>query len=95
MSKMATVAARVDERTKKEAERIFRELGIPMSSAIYAFLKAVVRNKGIPFELKIEGVAPPYPYEGVVAKTREAELSETSLKALREVEEGKVKPYFD
>ena len=93
MGKVATVTARVDEETKKEAERIFRELGIPMSSAISAFLKAVVRNRGIPFELKIEGVVPPYPYEGGLAKVRDAELSESSLRALKEVEEGKVELY--
>jgi len=93
MSKVATVTARVDEETKREAERIFRELGIPMSSAICAFLKAVVRNRGIPFELKVEGVVPPYPYKGGPAKVRDAELSESSLKALKELEEGKVEPY--
>ena len=93
MGKVATVTARVDEETKKEAERIFRELGIPMSSAISVFLKAVVRNRGIPFELKVEGVAPPYPYEGGLAKVRDAELSESSLRALKEVEEGKVELY--
>lgn len=93
MGRMATVTARVDERTKREAERIFRELGIPMSSAIAAFLKAVVRNRGFPFELKIEGIVPPYPYEGGLAKIRDAELSESSLKALKEVEEGKVEPF--
>ncbi len=93
MGKVATVTARVDEETKREAERILKELGIPMSSAISVFLKAVVRNRGIPFELKVEGVVPPYPYEGGLAKFREAELSASSLKALRELEEGKVKPY--
>lgn len=67
----------MDEETKREAERIVRKLGIPMSSAIYAFLKAV----------------PPYPYEGGLAKIRNAELSEPSLKSLRELEEGKVEPY--
>ena len=93
MGRMATVTARVDETTKREAERILRELGIPMSSAISAFLKAVVRNRGIPFDLKIEGVVPPYPYEGGSAKIRDAKLSESSLKALQELEEGKVDPY--
>ena len=93
MSRVATVTARVDEETKREAEGIFRELGIPMSSAISAFLKAVVRNRGIPFELRVEEVIPPYPYEGRLAKVRDAELSESSLKALKELEEGKVEPY--
>ena len=62
-------------------------------ATVFAFLKAVVRNRGIPFDLKIEGVVPPYPYEGGFAKIRDAKLSESSLKALEEVEEGKVDPY--
>ncbi len=56
-------------------------------------IATVVRNGGIPFELKIEGAVPPYPYEGRLAKVRDAELSESSLKALKELEEGKVEPY--
>ena len=93
MGKVATVTARIDEETKREAEKIFRELGIPMSSAINAFLRAVVRNRGIPFELKVEGVVPPFPYEGGLARVRDEELSESSLKALKELEEGDVEPY--
>ncbi len=90
---MATVTARVDAETKKEADRILKELGIPMSSAINTFLRAVVRSGGIPFELKIEGAIPPYPYEGKFAGIRNAELSESSMKAIKEVEEGEVEPY--
>ena len=93
MGKLVTVTAKVDEETKKKAERILRECGFSMSSAISTFLKAVVKNRRIPFELESEGVVPPYPYEGGLAKLRDAELSKSSLKALKEVEEGKVKTY--
>ena len=44
-------------------------------------------------EERIEGAVPPYPYEGGLAKVRDAELSESSLKALKELEEEKVEPY--
>jgi len=50
-------------------------------------------ERGISSELKVEGAVPPYPYEGGLAKVRDAELSESSLKALKELEEGKVEPY--
>ena len=50
---MATINLRVDERLKKDAENIFSELGLGMTSAITIFLKAVVRNDGIPFSLEI------------------------------------------
>ena len=50
---MATINLRVDEGLKKDAENIFSELGLGMTSAITIFLKAVVRNDGIPFSLEI------------------------------------------
>lgn len=50
---MATINIRVDEKLKKESERIFEELGLGMTSAMTIFLKAVVRNNGIPFPLEI------------------------------------------
>lgn len=50
---MATINIRIDERLKKESERIFEEIGLGMTSALTIFLKAVVRNNGIPFTLEI------------------------------------------
>jgi len=48
-----TVRARVDESVKKEAEKVFKDLGITTSQAIVMFLNMVKLQKGIPFELKI------------------------------------------
>ena len=50
---MANVNIRIDDTLKKEAEHIFAELGLSMSSAITMFYKQVVRYGGIPFELRI------------------------------------------
>lgn len=50
----ATVRARVDSRLKENTEKIFNEIGITTSQAITMFLKGVERERGIPFELKIE-----------------------------------------
>lgn len=49
----ATVRARVDESLKVEAENIFHEIGLNTSQAINIFLKKVVAEHGIPFELKV------------------------------------------
>ncbi len=48
---------RVDEELKKNAERLFADLGLNMSSAITLFLKASVDYNGIPFEIKKTGRA--------------------------------------
>ena len=52
MSLNATVRARVDESLKSEAENILHEIGLNTSQAINIFLKKVVAEHGIPFELK-------------------------------------------
>ena len=50
---MSTINIRVDEKLKKEAEKVFDELGLGMTSALTIFLKAVVRTNSIPFPLEI------------------------------------------
>ena len=51
---MATmnINVRVDASLKKDAEKLFNELGLNMSSAITMFLKSAVSYEGIPFEIK-------------------------------------------
>ena len=45
---------RVDNDVKDQSEKIFVELGINRSTAINRFLRAVIRDQGIPFELKLD-----------------------------------------
>lgn len=54
MSTMATINIRTDLETKKEAEQLFEEFGLSMTSAINVFLKQVIREKRIPFEIGYE-----------------------------------------
>lgn len=53
MSK-TTLNLRVDAPLKKQAEKVFDDLGISMSSAVVLYLKAVVREQGIPFDIKLK-----------------------------------------
>lgn len=53
MSKTSSVFARVEPDIKEQAEQVLNELGIPMSNAIGLFLKQVVLQRGIPFEMKL------------------------------------------
>ena len=43
---------RVDEDLKRNAEILFADLGLNMSSAITIFLKSAVDYRGIPFEIR-------------------------------------------
>ena len=43
---------RIDENLKRDAEILFSDLGLNMSSAITVFLKSAVDYRGIPFEIR-------------------------------------------
>ena len=45
---------RTDKDVKEQAEQIFAELGINMSTAVNMFLRTTIRENGIPFALKLE-----------------------------------------
>ncbi len=53
MQKTSNLSVRIDPVLKESSERILNQLGIPMSSAITLFLKQVVINNGIPFDVKL------------------------------------------
>ena len=44
---------RTDKVIKEQAEQIFNELGLNMTTAINMFLRTTIREQGIPFELKL------------------------------------------
>ena len=45
---------RTDQAVKDQAEQLFNELGLNMTTAVNLFLRAVVREHGIPFALKLD-----------------------------------------
>ena len=45
---------RTDTAIKEQAEQIFNELGLNMTTAINLFLRTAIREHGIPFELKLD-----------------------------------------
>ena len=45
---------RTDKDIKDKADQIFTELGLNMTTAINMFLRTAVREKGIPFTLKLD-----------------------------------------
>ena len=40
---------KIYEETKREAQKLFKDLGLSLSTAINIFLKQAIREKGIPF----------------------------------------------
>ena len=53
MSKSATIRARVEPDLKREAENIFKTMGLTATEAITMFYNMVRLKKGIPFDVRI------------------------------------------
>ena len=51
---MGVLQVRVDDELKNQANAIFEELGMDLSTAVRMFLKKSVSVKGIPFETTID-----------------------------------------
>jgi DNA-damage-inducible protein J len=48
----ATISARIDADKKRQAEALFAEFGLSLSTAINLFINQAIANQGIPFELR-------------------------------------------
>ena len=48
----SNINIRIDSDLKKEAEVLFKDIGLTMTSAITVFLKYAVNHDGIPFAMK-------------------------------------------
>jgi len=69
------ISIRIDEDVKKEAESLFANLGLTLSSATNVFFRQAIRTQGIPFPLSM-----------TTAQARETALSR-GLSAMYEAHE--------
>jgi DNA-damage-inducible protein J len=58
MARTSNIFARVEPSVKEQAEEVLEQLGIPMSNAVGMFLRQIVLQRGIPFEMKLPANAP-------------------------------------
>ena len=54
---MAQVNFRIDDETKRQAEELFGQMGLTMSSAIMVFIRQSINNQGIPFKISAKNAA--------------------------------------
>lgn len=59
---------RMDKDVKEQAQRIFAQLGMDMTTAVNVFLRQTIRHNGLPFELKLDT-----PNEETMAAIREVQ----------------------
>jgi DNA-damage-inducible protein J len=48
-----TMTIRLDKDVKKQAQTIYSELGVDMTTAINVFLRQSIRSKGFPFDVNL------------------------------------------
>ena len=85
MARTSNIFARVEPDVKEQAEKVLDQLGIPMSNAIGMFLRQIVMQRGIPFEMKLPANAP----EAFGALSKEQFDTEIN-KGLSDIKAGRV-----
>ena len=85
MARTSNVFARVEPEVKEQAEQVLNRLGIPMSNAVGMFLRQVVLQRGIPFEMKL-----PHEMPVAYASLTKAQFSAELEKGITDVQEGRV-----
>ncbi|MGM9974831.1 MAG: type II toxin-antitoxin system RelB/DinJ family antitoxin [Clostridiaceae bacterium] len=85
MAKTSSIFARVEPDVKEQAEQILAQLGIPMSNAVSMFLRQIVLQRGIPFEMKLPH-STPLSYGELNKEQFDAEIQ----KGIADIESGRV-----
>lgn len=85
MARTSNIFARVEPEIKEQAEKVLERLGIPMSNAVGMFLRQVVLQRGIPFEMKLPQTEP-LSYSSLTKEQFDVEME----KGMADVKAGKV-----
>ena len=80
------VTIRMDEQLKAQADELFNDLGLSLSSAITMFAKQAVREQRIPFEVKRTGTKIQMATDSSVEKLSD-QLIDKNLTAYKELAE--------
>lgn len=86
MARTANVFARVEPEVKEQAEQVIDRLGIPMSNAVEMFLRQIVLQRGIPFEMKLPAYEEPVAYGSLTKEQFNAEIE----KGMEDIRAGRV-----
>ena len=85
MQRTSNVFARVEPEIKDQAEQILNQLGIPMSNAIGLFLRQIIMQRGIPFDMKLPARIPL-----AVGAMSAVELNAELQKGYEDISEGRL-----
>ncbi|MDP4183076.1 MAG: type II toxin-antitoxin system RelB/DinJ family antitoxin [Bacillota bacterium] len=86
MAKTTNIYVRLEPGLKEQAEAVLGQLGIPVSNAVNIFLKQVVMQRGIPFDVKLPATKPK-----AVSSLTETELDAELEKGFEDLAQGNIK----
>ena len=90
---MAILQVRVDDELKNQANAIYNELGLDISTAIRMFLKRSVLVGGFPFDMRVGETAPKtqsYTSPNIEQEETIEEINEEIRKAREERKKGNI-----
>lgn len=76
MAKTSSMHIRIEQDTKKEVEKILKNLGMTATEAINIYLRQIILHSGIPFEIK----TPKYSDDMLEAITEAEEMKKNPKK---------------
>ena len=81
-----SITIRMDEELKKQAERLFDDIGMNMTTAFTVFVKAAVRQQKIPFELEADPFYNEKNLTWLDESFRQLETGQVVVKTMEELE---------
>jgi len=79
---MSAVHIRIDEKTKKSAQKVFEKMGIDMTTGIKLYLHQVILKKNIPFRILTENGLTPEEEQEILTAAQEAEKGKNVTKEM-------------
>ena len=70
---MSTIQIRIDEKTKAGAKKVFKKMGLDVSSGIKLYLARVAQDESVPFILRTENGYTPEQERQIIRETEWAE----------------------
>jgi len=83
---MSHIQIRIDEKTKKDAQKVLEEIGLDLSSAIKIYLKQIVLLKRIPMKLLTKNGLTEKQEKAILKASEEAKKGINVTKAMNEKE---------
>lgn len=81
----STIQIRIDTKTKKDADKTFKDMGLDMSSGVKLFLHQVIRSRSLPFQIRTANGFTPEQEKKMIRETKYALKHGKSYSSIEEL----------